>query len=87
MSGTITVRVDDDIKEHLEKLSKSTARTKSFLIVEAIKNFLKLNEWQIEAINKGIESADKGRLVNHEDVVEWVESWGTQKELKRPECD
>jgi len=35
---------------------------------------LTLEEWQIQAIKKGIEAADQGRLIDHSRVKEWVAS-------------
>ena len=47
MSDVMTVRVEPDVKQRLEKLAKATARTKSFLAAEAIRAYLDLNEWQV----------------------------------------
>ena len=44
-SATFTVRVDSDIKKRLEKLAKSTGRSRSFLAAEAIGEFVDVNEW------------------------------------------
>ena len=41
----------------------------------------------IEAILRGIADADAGRVVDHESVAEWLESWGTENELPPPRCD
>lgn len=42
---TITVRIDDSIKNRLEKLAKTTSRNKSYLVTHAIKDYLEVNEW------------------------------------------
>ncbi len=86
MSTTLTIRIDEKTKERLEHLAEATARSKSYLVTSAINEFIKTNEWQIRAIEKAIKSADKGRLVDHEEVVKWVDSWGTSKELEPPKC-
>lgn len=86
MSTTLTIRIDDKTKERLERLAAATARSKSYLVSSAINGFIEANEWQIQAIEKAVKSADKGRLVGHEEVVKWVESWGTTKELDPPKC-
>ncbi|MBI3801032.1 MAG: ribbon-helix-helix protein, CopG family [Deltaproteobacteria bacterium] len=46
----MTIRVDNKTKQRLEKLAEATARTKSFLVAEAIRSYLDLNEWQIKEI-------------------------------------
>lgn len=86
MSTTLTIRIDDKTKQRLERLAEATARSKSYLVSSAINGFIEANEWQIRAIKKAVKSADKGYLVDHEEVVKWVESWGTTEELEPPKC-
>ena len=46
-STTFTVRVETDVKKRLEKLAKSTGRSRSFLAAEALSEYLDVNEWQV----------------------------------------
>jgi hypothetical protein len=46
-STTFTVRVELEVKMRLEKLAKSTGRTRSFLAAEALSEYLDANEWQV----------------------------------------
>jgi hypothetical protein len=48
-STTVSVRIDPTSKKRLEKLAKSTGRSRSFLAAEAINEYLDLNEWQVAA--------------------------------------
>ena len=57
---TINVRIPLSVYEQLETLAKSTARTKSFVTVEALSNYLEAQSWQIKEIEAGIAEADKG---------------------------
>lgn len=84
-SSTFTVRVDSTAKKRLEKLAKSTGRSRSFLAAEAISEYLDVNEWQVSGIKQAIASLDRGGAVSHEQVEEWVESWGSDKERPVPE--
>lgn len=86
MSTTLTIRIDEKTKERLERLAEATERSKSYLVTTAINGFIEANEWQMRAIEKAIKSADEGRFVDHEDVMKWVDSWGTVKELEPPKC-
>ena len=86
MSTTLTIRIDDKTKERLERLATATARSKSYLVSSAINGFIEANEWQIRAIEKAVKSADKGHFVDHEEVIKWVDSWGTTEELEPPKC-
>jgi predicted transcriptional regulator len=83
-SATFTVRVDSDIKKRLEKLAKSTGRSRSFLAAEAIGEFVDVNEWQIAGIRAAMQSLDRGESIPHEQVKEWVKSWGSRKERPAP---
>ena len=83
-STTFTVRVEASAKKRLEKLAKSTGRTRSFLAAEAINEYLDVNEWQVAGIKDAIASFDRGEGIPHEQVKDWVASWGTDNELPVP---
>ena len=82
-STTVSVRIDAAIKKRLEKLAKSTGRSRSFLAAEA-NEYLDLNEWQVTGIQKAMTSLDRGEGVPHERVKEWVDSWNSKKERPSP---
>jgi RHH-type transcriptional regulator, rel operon repressor / antitoxin RelB len=83
-STTFTVRVDADAKERLERLAKSTGRSRSFLAAEAINQYLDVNEWQVAGIKQPMTSLDRGEGVAHEQVKDWVKSWGSRRERPVP---
>ncbi|MBT5048608.1 MAG: ribbon-helix-helix protein, CopG family [Rhodospirillaceae bacterium] len=83
-STTLTIRVDRSVKERLEAIAHRLNRSKSFVACEAIKEYIAVQEWQIEGINKALRSLDDGKGVPHTDVAEWVESWGTENERPKP---
>ena len=83
-STTFTVRVDADSKERLERLAKSTGRSRSFLAAEAIYQYLEVNEWQVAGIKQATASLDRGEGVAHEQVKDWVTSWGSRRERPIP---
>lgn len=80
----MTVRLDSQTLRRLERLARSTARSKAFLAQDAIREYLALNEWQIEAIREGVRAADEGQLVEGAEVETWVASWGRKSERKPP---
>jgi predicted transcriptional regulator len=83
-STTFTVRVDAAVKKRLEKLARSTGRSRSFLAAEAINEYLDVNEWQVAGIARAIASLDRGEGVSHQQVKDWVASWGGDHELPPP---
>jgi predicted transcriptional regulator len=74
MGDTLTIR--DDLSKRLERLAKTTKQSKSSLASQAIEDFLMVQEWHIQAIKEGIEAADKGDLVSHEEAVAEMKKWG-----------
>ena len=83
-STTFTVRVDTDVKKRLERLAKSTGRSRSFLAAEAINEYLEFNEWQVAGIKRAIASLDRGEGIAHDQVKDWVASWGSAYEKPAP---
>ncbi len=83
-STTFTVRVEPEVKKRLEKLAKSTGRTRSFLAAEALNEYLDVNEWQVAGIKRAIVSLDRGEGVPHQEVKDWVDSWGRKRERPAP---
>ena len=75
---------DAAAKKRLERLAKSTGRSRSFLAAEAINEYLDVNEWQVAGIKQAIASLDRGEGIAHEQVREWVMSWGDGKERPIP---
>jgi predicted transcriptional regulator len=83
-STTFTVRVHPTVKKRLENLAKSTGRSRSFLAAEALSEYLDVNEWQVSGIRSAMASLDRGEGIAHEQVKEWVGSWGDDEERPAP---
>jgi len=76
MSTTMTIRLEVDLKQRLEQLAEATHRSKSFLAAEALRDFIELNEWQIQEIEGAIKEADNGDLASEQDVNRTFAKWG-----------
>ena len=83
-TAPLTLRVDKATRQRLDRLAKATSRTRAYLAADAIQRYLDQNEWQTEAIQEGVASAEAGELVEHDQVSTWLQSWGTKGEKKRP---
>jgi RHH-type transcriptional regulator, rel operon repressor / antitoxin RelB len=75
VSEVMPIRVDRKIKARLEKLAKATARSKSFLAAEAIREYVELNEWQIAEIKAAIKEAASGEFASEEEVAAVFAKW------------
>ena len=76
MSTTMTIRLESELKGRLDKLAEATHRSKSFLAAEAIRDFIELNEWQIQEINDAIKEADNGDFATDKSVNKTLSKWG-----------
>ena len=82
MTTTLSIRIDADTKKRLEALAKRSRRSKSFLAAEAIAAFVEAKSWQLDEIQIGIKDLDEGRGVPHNDVANWLRSWGRKRERR-----
>ena len=74
-SAVLTLRLDSKLKSRLERLSKATQRSRSFVAVEAIREYVALNEWQIGEIKKALGEADRGEFATPEEVKRTLKKW------------
>ena len=73
-AASLTVRVKPDTRSRLENLARITRRSKSFVIEDALEQYLDLNEWQIKGIQDALIEADSpGAVFEDHDVV--LEKW------------
>jgi predicted transcriptional regulator len=84
MSTTLSVRIDTDTKRRLEALATRARRSKSFLAAEAIAAFVEAESWQLDETQAGIDELDARRGVPHEEVANWLRSWGRKRERRAP---
>jgi RHH-type transcriptional regulator, rel operon repressor / antitoxin RelB len=75
MSTTMTIRLDDEVKDRLDRLADSTNRSKSYLAAEAIREFVETNEWQIAEIRAALKEADAGDFASDKDVAALAKKW------------
>lgn len=76
MSTTMTVRLESDIKERLDALADATHRSKSFLAAEAIREFVEINEWQVQEIRKALLEADAEDFADDAEMAALRTKWG-----------
>jgi predicted transcriptional regulator len=75
MSTTMTVRLEDDVKDRLDVLAEATQRSKSFLAAEAIRAYVENNEWQIGETQAALKEADVGDFAHDKDVAALAKKW------------
>ena len=75
MSSTMTLRLEDDVKDRLDVLAGATQRSKSFLAAEAVRIYVENNEWQIGEIQAALNEADGGDFASTKDVAALAKKW------------
>ena len=75
MSTTMTIRLEDDVKDRLNVLAEATQRSKSYLAAEAIRAYVENNEWQIGEIQAALREADAGDFATDKDVATLAKRW------------
>jgi predicted transcriptional regulator len=86
-STPVSVRLQSELNDQVGAIAEALDRPKSWVIEQAIKDYVALEEWRQAAIAEGIAAADAGRVVAHEDVAAWVRSWDEPDELAPPKCE
>jgi RHH-type transcriptional regulator, rel operon repressor / antitoxin RelB len=75
MTTTMTIRLESTVKRRLDRLSAATKRSKSFLAAEAIREYVAINEWQIQEIRSAIAEADAGDFASDADIKAVMDKW------------
>lgn len=65
---TLSVRLSEAPCNQIKELSKATARTKSFLAIDALSTYVQSESWQIHEIHEGIKESDAGEFATDKQV-------------------
>jgi RHH-type rel operon transcriptional repressor/antitoxin RelB len=68
-SVTIAARVDAELDRELERLAEATARSKSWLINEALRSYIANEQQFLAAVEEGKLALQAGQVVDHATVV------------------
>jgi predicted transcriptional regulator len=72
MQKIVSFRTEAAKVEALDTLASAQDRDRSYLLNEAIDNYLDLQQYHLQLIREGIRQADAGELVDHTDVEKMV---------------
>jgi len=70
---SVSFRLKKQIKNDLDVLSEATGKSQTFIVEEALQEYIDLNMRHINAINKGIQQANEGKLLSTKEVLERLE--------------
>jgi RHH-type transcriptional regulator, rel operon repressor / antitoxin RelB len=75
MSSTMTIRLEDSVKNRLDQLASVTQRSKSFLAAEAIAAYVDTNEWQLSEIQAALTEAQAQDCASDQDMADLALKW------------
>jgi len=87
--GVTSIRLSEDVEVPLEQLAKKLDRSKNYLVNQAIKEFVlrqSMEELRWSDTIEAMESVKAGRLVDSEEVSEWLKSWGSGSSKSPPKA-
>lgn len=82
------VRLDPEMEQRLTVLASKTKRTKSYLAKEALRIYINRLETEERRRQETLERWEayeqSGESVSHEDIADWLDSWGADEERTCP---
>ena len=68
MQPVTTVRFDPEVREQLDNMAKRLDRPRAWIIKEAVAQYLERETWYLAEVQKGIDDAEAGRVISHEEM-------------------
>ena len=86
----VSVKLDADMKARVEHLAENRKRSSHWMMREAIREYVEREEKRValqqEALRAWEEHQTSGLHVTGDEVVNWLESWGSENEKAAPTC-
>lgn len=86
-STPFSIRIEDEVRDKLEKICTLTERSKAYITSKAIEEYVERNSWKVESLKQAKKEAAKGEFISHESMGDWINSLGTENELPAPDVD
>jgi RHH-type transcriptional regulator, rel operon repressor / antitoxin RelB len=67
-SVNVTCRLDPDSVAFLDKLGENLDRDRSYLIKDAVRQYIAMHRWQVEEVQKAIGEADRDEFASDSDM-------------------
>lgn len=76
----MTVRFSEQTRDNVARFAKLTKRSKSYVINEAVEQYLGDKIAYLQDLNEAITSIDTQPTAPAEEVFSWMRTWGTDEE-------
>ena len=85
-----TVKLDDKLKGRIQQLADIRHRSAHWIMCVAIRGYVyreeAMEDFKQEALASWTAYRETGRHLTGQEVRDWLNSWGTEKETKIPRC-
>ena len=71
-----TIRLEPEMREQLDKMAQQLDRPRAWLIKEAVAQYLEREAWYLAEVQKGIDDAQAGRVISHEQMAKRLKAKG-----------
>ena len=86
----VAIKIDQKTKERYKKLARIKDRSAHWMMREAINQYLdreeKSESFRQDAVNSWNEYQETGFHATGDEVIQWLNTWGTDDEKDAPEC-
>ena len=85
-----SVKLDDELKNRIQRLADTWQRSPHWIMREAIREYVEREEarerFKQEALASWVAYRETGRHLTGQEVHDWLNTWGTDKETEVPPC-
>ena len=67
------VRLNPDLQAKLAELASQQGRDTEELVIDAVERMVNYDQWFVREVQKGITAADRGELVDQEEVKKLID--------------
>ena len=85
-----SIKLDDELKDRIQHLADTRHRSAHWIMREAIRDYVERGEarerFKQEALASWTAYKETGQHLTGQEVREWLNTWGSDKEKELPEC-
>ena len=85
--STTSFRLENELETKLDGIAQALGRSKSWIINDALRLYIAREEKRQQMLRETEEALadlEAGRIVSGEEVMKWLETWGTNHEQEAP---
>lgn len=75
----ISIRLDEPMRTALDEVAQSMGRDRSWVVKQALEEYLAVQAWQLQHIGRAIASTEAGEFASDEEVAARFAKWGAHR--------